>query len=283
MGRTLDEFNCKGLVTDAERDELKQKIWALVESDIGRHMAVSGLDPLLEHIAEAINPVIINLESDDNGPVHAGSYNDLEKLIKKRVKALIKAADNLAVLMPDDYEQPGFDQLVAQYPWLHEIAQFDGVVRDNWQCKPNNNDDPAAVLRNAVAGLHSLSKIRSGAKTGRKSNDGAARRVVRAVCHFCDNLPWGLELTWPSETGEAANAGKRGGTMATLKDEQLGLPTRTAVILDAVFTALDWNLPRHQLRTHLFQYAGILRARTDRSTCRADFRYDWICEATAES
>lgn len=283
MVRSSNATRCQGPLTDVQREELQHKIWGQVQCDLNRHISISGLISLIDYIDAAMTPTVIDLDSaDDFGLGDGVKSQALEKLIKKHVAALLRAANELAVLMPDDESHSGFAQLVSQYPWLKNIAQFDGVVRDNWQCKADD-DDPAAVLRNAVAGLQTLSKSPSGNKRGRRPNDGEVRQVVRAVCHFCYNSRWGLALTWPADKGAGTNVGKRGGLMTTLNDEQLGLPTKTAALLDAVFKALDWDVPRHRLRTHLLQYARLLRTRPDRSTLRADFQCHSVAVTRRES
>ena len=276
------ETRCQGPLNDNQRKEIQRKIWDRVQGDLNRHISISGLVPLIDYIDAALTPTVIDLDAVDDFSLGDGvEYHAIEKLIKKDVAALLRATNNLAVLMPEDESHPEFAQLVIRYPWLRNIATFDGVVRDNW--KSEVTDDPAAIVRDAVSALLLLSKSPSGKKSGRKPRDGEVRQVVRAVCHFCNNSGWGLVLTWPAQTGAEANVGRQGGIMKPLEDEQLGLPNKTAALLDAVFKALDWDVPRHRLRTHLLQYAIILRTRPDRSTWPSDFQCYSVAATPRES
>lgn len=201
------------------------------------------------------------------GVTDKAAFWRLSEDICAKVKKLLQAARDVAALMPDDVNEAGFDRLAADYPWLANINQFNGTVADILSSENAADLSPVLTLRRAVTLLTPLKAVAgtAGGRRGRPPFEGSMRQVVRAACVFCHENPHlKFQRTWLTVAKKTLNSGRRGGKPVELTNDQIGLPTQTAEIIDLAVCALWPEAKRATMRTHFRNYVRELRGRPPR-------------------
>lgn len=240
-------------------------IKALNSSAVG----ATDVKRLAELLELALTP--IQLDEQDSSSLSDFGIHDMRAFdqhtaeIEKNATALIEAAKALAALIPDAGLNPHLADLMAKYPWLANVDQFDDVIRERFEITDTGEADVSDVLQRAVRLLARVAvtpKLPTDLR-GRPSNPGPLQGIVRAVAVFCEehqNLV--LQRTWSTANSPAENQGKRGGAIIPLSADDLDPPTQTAIMIDQSARYLLPNTSRANMRTELRRFTSQLGERT---------------------
>lgn len=235
-------------------------IKALNSSAVG----AADVKRLAELLELALTP--IQLDEQDSSSLSDFGIHDMRAFdqhtaeIEKNATALIEAANALAALIPDAGLNPHLADLMAKYPWLANVDQFDGVIRERFETTDAGEADANDVLQSAVRLLARVAvtpKLPT-SRRGRPSKPGPLQGVIRAVAIFCEEHPsLVFQRTWPTTKSRVENAG-RGGAVVPLSEEDLDPPTQTAILIDQVARQLLPDTKRASMRTKLLRFTSQL-------------------------
>lgn len=256
MGEASDGSDFPSPLTTDQRAEIIARLERLPENVRGND--VPKLVSLVEH---ALTPWALDLDDEsalaDFGVPSEAAFEQLSTLIEKRFNDLLKAARELADLTGDETLQQSAES-AAQYPWLENVAHFDGWARERVEGEP---DGPAMLKE----GLRLLLQLRlrrpDGLRRGRRPLIDDTRQIVRAVAVYMEQeLGLKFERSWPAGAATEANKDQRGGAMEPASYEG-DPPTRTVELIEAVLNAFGLPVVRTRIRSSLIAYAQELAGR----------------------